>query len=64
VRRCHELFRQGFAFEHAVEWVPVDYWCEADLGSGQIRLCSTCVIRRQNGAALEGLKRKVTSQHP
>jgi tRNA(Ser,Leu) C12 N-acetylase TAN1 len=31
VRRCHELFLQGFAFEHAVKWVPVDYWCEADL---------------------------------
>jgi len=31
VRRCRELFDDGFAFEYAVKWVPVDYWCEADL---------------------------------
>ena len=30
-RRCRELFHQGFAFEHAIKWMPVDYWCEADL---------------------------------
>jgi tRNA(Ser,Leu) C12 N-acetylase TAN1 len=29
--RCRELFLEGFAFEHAVKWVPVDYWCEPDL---------------------------------
>jgi tRNA(Ser,Leu) C12 N-acetylase TAN1 len=31
VRNCRELFLHGFTFEHAVKWVPVDYWCEADL---------------------------------
>jgi len=31
VHRCRELFLQGFVFEHAIKWVPVDYWCEADL---------------------------------
>lgn len=31
VRRCRDLFLHGFAFEHAIKWVPVDYWCEADL---------------------------------
>ncbi len=33
VRGCREMFLRGFAFEHAVKWVPVDYWCEADLGA-------------------------------
>lgn len=31
VHRCRELFLQGFSFEHAVKWIPVDYWCEPDL---------------------------------
>lgn len=31
VRRCHELFRQEFAFAYATKWVPVDYWCHTDL---------------------------------
>jgi tRNA(Ser,Leu) C12 N-acetylase TAN1 len=31
VRRCRELWFEGIAFEFAVKWVPVDYWCEADL---------------------------------
>jgi len=31
VRRCRALFLEGFAFEYAIKWVPVDYWCERDL---------------------------------
>jgi tRNA(Ser,Leu) C12 N-acetylase TAN1 len=31
VHRCRELFLHDFAFEHAVKWVPVDYWCDTDL---------------------------------
>jgi len=31
VRGCRELLQRGFAFEEAVKWVPIDYWCEADL---------------------------------
>ena len=31
VRRCRELFLRGFVFEHAIKWIPVDYWCEPDL---------------------------------
>lgn len=31
VRRCRELFRQEFVFEHATKWAPVDYWCDTDL---------------------------------
>jgi tRNA(Ser,Leu) C12 N-acetylase TAN1 len=31
VRGCRELLEKGFAFEDAIKWVPVDYWCEADL---------------------------------
>lgn len=31
VRRCRELFSEGWAFDYAVKWVPVDHWCEADL---------------------------------
>lgn len=31
VRGCRGLFLDGFPFEHALRWVPVDYWCERDL---------------------------------
>jgi tRNA(Ser,Leu) C12 N-acetylase TAN1 len=31
VHRCRELFLEGLAFEYAIKWVPVDYWCELDL---------------------------------
>lgn len=31
VRRCRELFQKEFAFEYAIKWVPVDYWCDTDL---------------------------------
>ena len=31
VHGCRALLLQGFAFEHAVKWVPVDYWCDTDL---------------------------------
>jgi tRNA(Ser,Leu) C12 N-acetylase TAN1 len=31
VHRCRELFLEGVPFEHAIKWVPVDYWCEPDL---------------------------------
>jgi tRNA acetyltransferase TAN1 len=31
VRKCRELFREEFAIEHAVKWVPIDHWCDTDL---------------------------------
>jgi tRNA(Ser,Leu) C12 N-acetylase TAN1 len=31
VHRSRELFLEGVPFEHAVKWVPVDFWCEPDL---------------------------------
>jgi len=31
VHGCRELYLAGLAFEHAIKWVPVDYWCEPDL---------------------------------
>jgi len=31
VEGCRALLEQGFLFEDAIKWVPVDYWCEADL---------------------------------
>ena len=31
VQGCRTLFQQGQGFEDAVKWVPVDYWCDADL---------------------------------
>jgi len=31
VRRCRELLRHGFVFQHAIKWIPVDFWCEPDL---------------------------------
>jgi tRNA(Ser,Leu) C12 N-acetylase TAN1 len=31
VQGCRALFKGGLAFEDAVKWVPVDYWCDADL---------------------------------
>jgi SagB-type dehydrogenase family enzyme len=31
VRGCRRLLLDGFPFEHALKWVPVDYWCERDL---------------------------------
>jgi len=31
VRRCRELVGQASAFEYAIKWVPVDYWCETDV---------------------------------
>ena len=31
-RRCGELFRSDpLAFQNAVKWVPVDYWCDTSL---------------------------------
>ena len=31
VQRCRELFVTGSAFECAVKWVPVDFWCDTSL---------------------------------
>jgi hypothetical protein len=31
VRWCSELFHRGLTFEHAIKWIPVDYWCAADM---------------------------------
>lgn len=31
IRRCHELYETEPAFEFAIKWVPVDYWCHTDL---------------------------------
>jgi tRNA(Ser,Leu) C12 N-acetylase TAN1 len=31
VRGCRNLLLEGCPFEHAIKWVPVDYWCERDL---------------------------------
>jgi len=31
VRRCAALLRENVAFEFAIKWVPVDYWCGSDL---------------------------------
>jgi tRNA(Ser,Leu) C12 N-acetylase TAN1 len=33
VRRCRELQNADFTFEFAIKWVPVDYWCDSDLGA-------------------------------
>jgi len=34
VRRCGELLREkSSTFEFAIKWVPVDYWCDSDLGA-------------------------------
>jgi tRNA acetyltransferase TAN1 len=33
VHHCRELSDRGYAFEHAIKWVPVDHWCNADLDS-------------------------------
>ena len=30
-RRCRSLADQGYPFQFAIKWVPVDYWCESDL---------------------------------
>ncbi len=30
-RRCKELFHAEKVFEFAIKWVPVDYWCDANL---------------------------------
>jgi tRNA acetyltransferase TAN1 len=38
VHRCRELFEQGFAFRHAVKWIPVDIWCESTLDTLRLRL--------------------------
>jgi tRNA acetyltransferase TAN1 len=29
--RCRQLVRSEPAFDYAVKWVPVDYWCDSDL---------------------------------
>jgi tRNA acetyltransferase TAN1 len=31
VRRCRELHEKEAAFEFAVKWVPVDFWCDTSL---------------------------------
>jgi tRNA(Ser,Leu) C12 N-acetylase TAN1 len=31
VQECRALFKEGVAFAEAVKWIPVDYWCDADL---------------------------------
>jgi tRNA acetyltransferase TAN1 len=31
VRRCRELHQAETAFEYAIKWVPVDYWCDTNL---------------------------------
>ncbi len=41
VRGCRELLEEGFDFKHAVKWVPVDYWCEADLDAMHRLLAGT-----------------------
>ncbi len=33
VRRCRELLEKEPAFEFAIKWVPVDFWCETDLAA-------------------------------
>ncbi len=30
IRKCRELFETETAFEFAIKWVPVDFWCETD----------------------------------
>lgn len=41
VHRCRKLFEQGFAFEHAIKWIPVDFWCEPDLDTLRLHLAET-----------------------
>lgn len=48
VRRCRELFRQRFAFEYAIKWVPVDYWCDTHVEA--IRKLLEDNVRDQIGA--------------
>lgn len=48
VRQCRELQNKNFAFEFAIKWVPVDYWCESDLGA--IRTLLEAKVRDQIGA--------------
>jgi tRNA(Ser,Leu) C12 N-acetylase TAN1 len=32
IRQCRQLLHDGEEkFEHAVKWLPVDYWCETEL---------------------------------
>jgi tRNA(Ser,Leu) C12 N-acetylase TAN1 len=31
IRRCRELHEAEAAFELAIKWVPVDYWCDTNL---------------------------------
>jgi tRNA acetyltransferase TAN1 len=38
VHRCRELFEQGFTFEHAIKWIPVDFWCEPELDTLRLHL--------------------------
>lgn len=38
VHHCRELFEQGFGFEHAIKWIPVDFWCESNLDTLRLRL--------------------------
>jgi tRNA(Ser,Leu) C12 N-acetylase TAN1 len=33
IRKCKELFVAGPAFEFAIKWVPVDFWCDTALDS-------------------------------
>lgn len=38
VHHCRELFEQGLGFEHAINWIPVDRWCEPDLDALRLHL--------------------------
>jgi tRNA acetyltransferase TAN1 len=38
VHHCRDLFEQGFTFEHAIKWIPVDFWCESDLDTLRLHL--------------------------
>ena len=31
IKQCHALFKDEPAFQFAIKWVPVDYWCETSL---------------------------------
>lgn len=49
VRGCRRLDQEGYPFEFAIKWAPVDYWCATDLD--RIRALLEERIRAQIGAS-------------
>ncbi len=44
IRRCREFHQAEAAFEFAIKWVPVDYWCDTNLDA-----MKECIDERVTG---------------